>query len=362
MTHQKISPLQKIMISLFLLFSLTVTGKTYAKQVAPIQVDSIVAPSGEKVSGFIEVPALSDKASRIPITIINGAKKGPTLTLIGGTHGYEYAPIIALQHLAKTIDANELSGAIIIVHIANMPAFLGRNIYYSPVDHKNLNRVYPGNAEGSLSERIADAITKNVINQSNYLIDMHSGDGNEELRPYIYMPHTGNVALDGTIKAMALSFGIDHIIIDRAPISAPDKSVFTDMTALSRGIPAITTEVGRVGSTDAKWVNKNITGVMSLLRHLNMLSGDPLSSQSIVWLENYQVVESPQTGVFIPSVSAGYMVAKDGLLGELVDFFGNHITQIKAPFSGVVNYVIVTPPVSKGEPLVMLSHIRKEPQ
>lgn len=68
--------------------------------------------------------------------------------------------------------------------MANMPSYLGRTIYYSPVDHKNLNRVFPGKADGTLSERIADVITREVIDRATHVIDIHCGDGNESLRPY----------------------------------------------------------------------------------------------------------------------------------------------------------------------------------
>ena len=56
-----------------------------------------------------------------------------------------------------------LTGTVIMVHVANMPSYLGRTIYYSPADNKNLNRVFPGNPEGTLSERIAHAITREII-------------------------------------------------------------------------------------------------------------------------------------------------------------------------------------------------------
>src|SRR6516165_6697521 len=90
----------------------------------------------------------------IPVTTITGANAGPTLALIAGNHGYEYPPILALQRLRGAIDAASLAGTVIMVHVANMPSFLGRTVYFSPLDGKNLNRVYPGRVEGTPSERI----------------------------------------------------------------------------------------------------------------------------------------------------------------------------------------------------------------
>jgi predicted deacylase len=88
-------------------------------------------------SRTIEVPAAIDAGTQIPITTIRGAEPGPVLALIVGNHGYEYPPIIALQQFRTLVDPEKLRGTIVMVHVANMPSFLGRTIYFSPVDGKN---------------------------------------------------------------------------------------------------------------------------------------------------------------------------------------------------------------------------------
>ena len=113
-------------------------------------------------SHVIDVPAGPDPGTQIPITTIRGAAPGPVLALIAGNHGYEYPPILALQRLRTLIDPARLKGTVIMVHVANMPSFLGRTVYFSPVDGKNLNRVYPGRKDGTVSERIAYSITTEV--------------------------------------------------------------------------------------------------------------------------------------------------------------------------------------------------------
>ncbi len=317
----------------------------------------IEAQPGTTVSAYLEVPAGIDSATRIPVSVIHGAHAGPVLALIAGTHGYEYPPITALQKLRGSLDPAALYGTVILVHVANPPSFLGRTIYTSPVDGKNLNRVYPGKADGTVSERIAYAITREVIERADYLVDMHGGDGNEALRPYIYMPVTGDEKLDAKVRGMALAFGLDHIVIDRGRLADPETSVFTDQTGLTRGVPSITTETGQMGSNDDYWVELAENGVRNLLRHLEMLQEKEIINQGVVWLEDYQVIRSPVTGVFRAAVRDGYLVAEGSLLGELLDLFGRPVMEIRAPFAGVVNYVVGTPPVSEGEPLAMLSKV-----
>src|SRR5260370_10587023 len=188
-------------------------------------------------SRMIDVPAGSDAGTQIPITTVGGAGPGPPLALIAGNHGYEYPPILALQRLRTLIDPTKLKGTIIMVHVANMTSFLGRTVYFSPVDGKNLNRVYPGRRDGTVSERIAYAITNEVIDKADYVLDLHCGDGNEWLRPYVYQTVTGNQDLDQATAPLPLAFGIDHILLDRSRPTSPQPSPHLPTTPIPPATP-----------------------------------------------------------------------------------------------------------------------------
>lgn len=323
-------------------------------------VGPITADAGDIASGVLVVPDLEDEGAEIPVTVVHGSRPGPVLALIAGIHGYEYAPIVALQRVRSAIDADALGGTLILVHIANPASFYGRTIYYNPIDGQNMNRVFPGDPAGSHSERVAHALTTAVIEQADFVVDMHAGDGNEALRPYIYMPQTGESDLDAGARRLALAFGLDHIVVDRRPLGKPDESLYVDHTAISRGIPGITTETGQLGLTDSHWVDMAEQGVWNLLVELEMMAGKKRDEAPVVWLEDYQVITSPAKGLFRAEVLDGYAVAEHGRLGTLVDAFGDEIAVIRAPFAGVVNYVLGTPPVSEGEPLAMVSRIASE--
>jgi predicted deacylase len=339
----------------FVIFCLLLISSSVQGQA--LKVGELEAQPGAAVSGYLHIVPLQDAGAELPVSIIRGAKPGPTLALIAGTHGYEYAGIIALQRIRQGVDPAELSGTLLLVHIANPPSFYGRTIYYSPADGKNLNRVYPGKADGTLSERIAHAITTQVIEPADFLIDLHAGDGNEALRPYVYLPQTGQAELDAKSRGLAVAFGLDHIVLDKGRAQPPEASLYTDQTAISRGIPAITTETGQLGLSDDYWVSLAEDGILNVMRHLQMLPGEPKANEHVVWLEDYEVIRAPVAGIFRAAVRDGYAVAEQGLLGELVDPFGEHIAEVRAPFAGVVNYVLGTPPVSAGEPVAMVSQL-----
>jgi predicted deacylase len=330
-----------------------------AQQPTAVTIGTAVARPGQAVSGFIEVPAGVDSATRIPITIVRGAQPGPTLALIAGTHGSEVAPIVALQRVRATLDPAGLRGTVLIVHVANVPSFLGRTIYYSPVDGKNLNRVYPGKPGGTVSERIAYAITREIIERADYLVDIHSGDGNESLRPYTYWSPLGlDARADSVSREMALAWGSDHIVIDTMRPRDRLASVYTQNTAQIRGKPALTTEAGYLGLASEDMVQRNVDGVFRLLRYLRMLPGDVELVRQPLFFERTEVLRSPGTGVWHPKVERGQSVQKGALIGVLTDFFGATQAEILAPFGGIVLYVVGTPAMSQGEPMGMIGEPR----
>ncbi len=331
-------------------------ASTAAAQDEVLRLGDASAGRGEKASGHLMVPAGLDPGTRIPVSVVHGSKPGPLLAIIAGTHGYEYAPILALQRLRARLDPAALSGSLILVHFANPATFYGRRIYYSP-DGQNLNRVYPGNPSGTLSERIAHAITTQVIDRATHVVDVHCGDGNESLRPYAYWQVTGDAALDEAGRQMVLAFGLDHIVVDRERPSDPLHTLYTSNTAVRRGKPAITVESGGLGRTDEASVGRIEAGLLSLMAQLRMLEAPSVRVEHPLWIDRSQVVTSPATGVWHPAVETGQNVAAGALLGRLSDPFGNPTHEVRSPCAGEVLYVVATPPVSAGEPLAFVGQV-----
>jgi len=335
---------------------------SFAAAPGPLRVGEIVAQPGQQASGWLVVPDGVDPGTRIPVSVFNGAKPGPVLALIAGTHGSEYTSIVALQRVRARLDPARLAGSVILVHMANPTTFYGRRIYFGP-DGKNLNRVYPGQADGTLSQRIAYAITSQVIAPATHVVDMHCGDGNESLRPYSYWQVTGDPAIDAAGKRLALAFGLDHIVIDRERPADPNRTLYTSNTAVRRGKPAITVESGGMGLTDEPSVHAQEAGALSVMADLGMLEAPSLRVEKPLFVDRSQVVTSPATGVWHPVVEKMQSVATGTLLGRLSDPFGNLLHELRAPFAGEVLYVVATPPVSEGEPLAFVGHVTdKEPE
>jgi predicted deacylase len=344
-------------VTILVLLALPLWGQEF-------RVGTVSAAPGTVASGNLQVPG--EPETQIPITVVHGAKKGGNvLALLAGVHGYEYSSILALQRLRTRLDPRDLAGTVILVHVANVPSFLKRTIYYGPGDGKNLNRVFPGVPNGTQSERIAYVLTREVIERATHVIDMHSGDGNESLRPYTYWSPVGLDHVDAAAKQMALAYGLDRIVIDLDRPRDPYRSLYAQTTAMTRGKPAITTESGRLGEVPSgpllhdEHVFQHERGALSVMRLLKMIPGEPEMVQQPLWIDRNEVLRSKSTGIFYALVKRDETVAKDTVIGYVTDFFGQKVEEIRAPFGGVVLYVVATPPISSGEPVAMVGHIKE---
>jgi predicted deacylase len=333
----------------FLLTALLLQCGFAQQRPTTLTVGTAIAARGQKVTGFLEVPPGSDAGMRIPVAVVNGVKPGPVLAIVAGSHGTEYASIIALQSLIGLLNPGQVTGGIIIVPLVNVPSFEQRVAHINPIDGKNMNRVYPGKADGTVSERAAFLITRQVIDQCDHLIDLHGGDTDESLRPYCYWNKTGDEKLDAVSRDMALAFGLDHIIISTDRPKDPNESRYLENTATTRGKASLTAEAGYAGTTDADDMGSLLNGCLSVLRYFKILPGEPYKIENPVWIQKVETITSEQVGVFRPLVKRGMYVQQGMRVGYVADYLGKTIFEVRAPVAGVVLFIRAVPSLVKGD-------------
>lgn len=324
---------------------------------ADVTVGTAMARTGQKATGFIPVPAGVDAATNIPVIVINGAKPGPKLAIVAGSHGTEYASIVALENLVQAIDAADLSGTLIVVPLINLASFAQKVPHLNPVDGKSMNRLYPGKADGTQTERASWAIAGQVVEKSDYLIDLHGGDLDENLRRYSYWPRTGKDRLDATSRGMVLAFGLDHIIIQNNQAPAVPGAMSISRFAVDKGKPTIIAEAGHAGATDAADVDALVRGCKNVMRHLKMLPGAVTPVEHPVWIGQLTTVRSEHDGIFYPLVVPEAYVQQGMIVGYVTDYFGNKLADVTAPISGVVTYICSVPSMKKGDTVANIGEI-----
>jgi uncharacterized protein len=344
-----------LLLSACLLFS------AFAFSQQSFTVGTATAAPGQKAFGYIEVPARGDAAASIPVAVFQGAKPGPVLALVSGSHGTEYASIIALERVIQTLDPAQISGTVIVLPLVNIPSFLQKVPHVNPVDNKSMNRFYPGNAEGTQTDRVSYAITKQVVERCDYLIDYHGGDLDENLRPYSYWPKTGNAKQDGITHDMVMAFGLDHVIVTTDRPKDPAASRYLDNTANTRGKPAIAAEAGYSGTVRPEDVSALVNGTLSVMRYLKMLPGAATMVEHPVFLGKVDTIASEQDGIFYPTVERGTYVEPGMKVGYVTDFFGKVIQEAKAPAAGVVLYICGVPSMKKGDAIANIGEVTTTP-
>lgn len=295
-------------------------------------------------------------STHIPMTVMHGQHAGPVLMLVAGVHGDEYPSVWALQKLTAQIDAKQLRGTLIILQVANLEGFHARQ-RLTPNDAKNLNRVFPGRIDGTLTEQIADFITQRLIAKSDFLIDIHSGSWTQTLLPHVYSPLLYQPSLDGVTLAFAKSLAIPHIVLYDERPSDPNNAISLPNTAQTRGKPSLTLEVGYGGWTKSEDVELILHSCLRAMQHLNMLqNADIAVSEGQQHLYARLIsVKSPVVGLFKANVQIGEQVKKGQVVGEISDYFGQPMTTLVAPVAGTVLMLNHTPPIRAGESVVEIA-------
>jgi uncharacterized protein len=347
------------MRSVFLLLACVSLASPALAQRTTFTVGTATAAQGRRAMGFLEVPAGVDPGLRIPVVVLHGAWPGPVLAIVSGSHGTEYASILAVERLVERVDPTELSGSLILIPLINIASFEQKVPHVNPVDGKSMNRFYPGRADGTQSERAAFAITRNVVDVCDYLIDLHGGDLDESLRPYAYWTKTGNATQDALSRDMALAFGLDHIIVVTDRPKDPNASRYLDNTATARAKAAIAAEAGYAGRTDPEDVDALTRGCFSVMRQLKMLPGAATRIEHPVWIENVRTVTSEQTGIFFPLVHRGQYVEQGMKIGTVTDYFGKIVFEARSPAAGVVLYICAVPSMKKGDTIANIGVVAR---
>ncbi len=308
-----------------------------------LEVGALSAGLGEKRYCVVEFP-VQGEPYKLPLWLINGDEAGPTLVVTSGVHAAEYASIAAALDFGRSLHPIGLRGRVIVVPVINMPSFAARSIYVCPLDGKNPNRVFPGDANGSASEQIADWVFRNIISQANYYVDLHGGDLIEALVPFTIFFRSGNEQVDATSLEMAKIFGIHYLVGSDSPGS-------TICAASRAGIPSILTESGGQGIWTAEQVADHTNGLQSLMRYLKMIPGSAPEATPFTLLEQFLWLRSEHEGFWYPQVSVGVTVLTGQELGYVKDWEGKVLQTAISPGEGTVLFIVSSLAIHRNDPL-----------
>ena len=217
----------------------------------------------------------------LPLTVIKGKDKGIVFTILAGVHGAEYAPIIATQKLIKKFEVKRLSGTIIILPITNIGAFYSSTPYVNPIDNLNINRIFPGNKNGSVSEKIAHFIATKIIPVSDVFLDAHSGDANEDLLPFVCYYDNQNYPFQTKMaKELSEYSGFENVISYPYTIKNSEPALYAFKQATQVGKIALSFESGKLGYLQPKAVDRILRGYYRIFDKLEMYEYNDLEDKT----------------------------------------------------------------------------------
>lgn len=309
---------------------------------APLQIQDISAAPGATGRGFLSV---AGTAVKMPIVIVNGAHDGPALLVTAGIHGGEYPSIEAAIRFGRELDAGQMNGTVIVMSPVSINAFLARQAFLVPEDGKNLNRVFPGKATGSIAERMAHTIMSEVVPHISAWVDMHGGDIPEALLPFSGTILSGDPELDERSRAMAEAFGLEYLV---HPSHLPGTTI---SAATALGIPGLLVEAGQLGILDEPNTELLLNGCYNVAGSLGMLAGK-VTPARIREFPNWPWVRAAHTGCWYPKVQVGDRVNEGQVVGVVKDYFGDLIAEYTAPARGLVLLVCASMAVNVNDPLI----------
>ncbi len=267
--------------------------------------------------GALLVPWSRDESAYgqlvVPVTVLNGGP-GPTLLLTGGVHGDEYEGQIVLAELARTLDAADLRGRVILVPRANPPACrAGRRT--SPVDGGNLARLFPGQESGGLTSSLAAAIARELLPLADAVVDLHAGGASLEYAPCAWGRLPARADLAARVLDMMQAFGTSYAAVTLQP--GASGTLVAD--ALASGRPAFAAELGGGGGVTTASLSAAREGCRNALAHMGMLEAARAPLAALMAVEPAHFLRSPAAGLFEPYFHLGQAVEAGEAAGVLHD-------------------------------------------
>ena len=298
------------------------------------------AARGEVDTGRLEIGEARDGSTvGLPVAVVNGASEGRTLYIQAASDGDELNGVGVLRRVVPQLDPAEISGTILIVGIANYFAFqMGE--HRNPIDDTKLNRAYPGDEEGTSTERIA-AATFAAATRADLALDLHQGSTSRminEVRVRCGKRHR----LHEECLDLAKVFGCGHVLDQKGPDgqlarAAPDE-----------GVPTVDPELGGSVGWDEGSIEIGVEGVFNVLRHYGFLDGR-VDTETQTRATGFDQYGAPAGGFVDFTVDLGDRVSPSTTLFEVTDVFGEPKAEVTADTGGVFWRTRRLPQVATGE-------------
>jgi len=284
-----------------------------------------VAAGERRVVDIAVAPMYTLNDLSISVKVLRGKKPGPVLFVSAAIHGDEILGVEIIRRLLQHKALNSLHGTLLAIPIVNVYGFANHQRYLP--DGRDLNRCFPGSANGSLAGRVAKTFVDEIVSNSTHGIDLHTGARHRSNYPQIRADLS-----DPTTLAMTEAFSVP-LVLDAKIRDGSLRACAGDL-----GVPVILYEAGEALRFEEMHVRAGVKGVLSVMRSIGMLrkSSRPAKTPEMTISKQTSWVRAPESGILRIVVPLGAKVVKGQVLAILSDPLGLSEAEILAPFSGMV--------------------------
>ena len=324
--------------------------RSRAPKVAPFTIGGECIGSGARRTVDLPLGVLSDHTPvNMSVHVIHGRRPGPCVFVSAAIHGDEVIGVEIVRRLLNGVSADKLRGTLLAVPIVNAFGFLAHSRYLP--DRRDLNRSFPGNAEGSLAARLAHLFMDQVVSRCRIGFDLHSAAIHRTNLPQLRIS-----PVHEETRALAEAFGAPVIL------SAPLRDGSLRAAAREIGVDVLLYEAGEGLRFDETAVRAGTTGVLRVLRALDMLpargAGVPTRpGPPAVHAKSSRWLRAPEAGLVRIYKDIGEVIARDDLLGVVADPFGERESEVRADHAGIIIGRVTMPVVNAGDALFHVARI-----
>ena len=298
----------------------------------PDRVGTAEVRPGEVTRGRLPLIEYADGSDvEAPVIVVAGKERGPVAWLISCGHGDEFGGALAIQRVAKALDPRTTKGLIILIPVANPPAFQAmRRVNPSNDDLMDFGDAFPGRPRFA-TERIAEKYMALWKEHADFVVDLHTGGDHFIQQSFVIFTVTGTVPKE-RMESLARMFGTPTLWRDRDKVFSSDISI--NLPAM--GIPAFLLEVGGGGVRERQEDARQAEYALSFLRGVGIVPGEPLRLGRFTVIEKYRIITPARGGFFYALVKPGDPVNEGTPLARVVDVYGDEVEILRSPVSSAI--------------------------
>ena len=298
--------------------------------------------SRETIRQRVLVGELSDGSPvAMPVVTIGGARPGPTFYIQAGIHGDELTGIAICREALRGLDPAAISGTVVVVPVANVPSFLTRTRGFLHEERWliDINRIFPGNPHGLLTERIANILFEEFARPADVTLDLHSALAGCDIAPFVYIdPADDEGGTLGAREKYGLAFGTPYAYYKQrgGMFGTSDLSRSFSAQAEAAGIVTFCAEMGESRRVSWERVPLGVQGIRNVMISMGMLDEEPSTGAPARRFSTITLVHATKGGGLRLGVDLGDEVTAGQEIGEIVDVFGQRSERLEASHDGFI--------------------------